>query len=579
MQNSKTESKKLNDRYLSTCIEFPNHDDLALLWKDITTEKVVCVDVEKYVYYKFNKESLIYDCIGLNEFTELVKNELKSYLKDMTIVNTDKRLKELIQKICSKNYSSDIAQVASNKIRQKDFFALMDTNTSVVNFKNGYVSLKTGKFSVRTKDDKYYYSKCLDYDYNDKMTDVELKKESVIMTEIEMLFLRICNDCDQLLDFMLSWLGYNLTGETKEQKCLFVLGHLAENGKSTMYKIFEKCFPCYTHKLEKETFEAGYTKVHKQIQPCKGIRMVYIEEFSKKKMDTSLFKDLVDGNSKSNEVLFAYMEIIKILFKLNFLTNHIPNFGTDAGVKRRGYLANMQNRFLEPEDFKGEKNTYPKILGLESKFDKNEYKHAFFKLLLKYSIQYYKKGLTVYKPAKDAFKDICAENDNMQSFIDKYYIKTDDENDKIYKDEFMNLYNMHYKVKIPWTSLLSDAKRCGIEYDKDKRTVYLGLSQRGVITKLKLRVEESDDDNNFDEDYDYGIDKKDQSVNILEAQKKQYEELEEKYKALLASINPPDIEAKLIKKSKSNKSNNVEAKCKQLKSAGDNIEQAFGKYL
>ena len=74
-----------NSNYLIDCIENPNHDDISLLWKDITDNKIVCVDTDDYLFYKFNTENLLYEKIRLNEFSEIVKNDLKTYLKEISL--------------------------------------------------------------------------------------------------------------------------------------------------------------------------------------------------------------------------------------------------------------------------------------------------------------------------------------------------------------------------------------------------------------------------------------------------------------------------------------------------------------
>ena len=84
---------------LKNVIENPNDDCLAILWKHITIEKIYCMNIENYIYYKFNKKTCLYDLIGLNEFSDIVNNELKKYLVDNAKVNTDKRLTDLITKI------------------------------------------------------------------------------------------------------------------------------------------------------------------------------------------------------------------------------------------------------------------------------------------------------------------------------------------------------------------------------------------------------------------------------------------------------------------------------------------------
>jgi phage/plasmid-associated DNA primase len=469
----------IQSEYLKQCIEFPNHDDLGYLWKEITKHKIICIDVENYVYYRFNSELLLYELISINEFTAIVKNELREYLHNVSTVNTDARLLKLRQSIGNKNMSKQISELLSEKIHDPKFYKKLDVRTDVVNFKNGYVDLTNGKFHKRSETD--FYSKCLDYDYSEVQNDK-------VMKEINNIFKNICNDDDNLLKFNFSWLGYCLTGETREQKSLFVVGHTASNGKSTTSKIFSSAFPCYCYKIAPETFSKNYGKVHKQLANCKGVRYVYLEELDKDSINTSLYKDIVDGDIINNEVLFATLEKITILFKLNCISNHEPNFGTDEGMRRRGLLMTLKNRFLDKDKFQNEKGTYLNNKELIKNFENDDnYKLALFHILLPYAIEFYKNGLYIYSPVREDFNDLCKENDKMQTFIDFTFEITNDDSDKIHKDHFKQLYNDHFKTKMDWIKILSELKRCNLKYERQLRTNYEGQSQKGVILGIRLR--------------------------------------------------------------------------------------------
>jgi P4 family phage/plasmid primase-like protien len=334
-------------KYLSLCIESPNHDDLAKLWIDITKQKIICVNPEEQIFYKFDTEQMLYVKLFFQEFSELVKSDIRQYLNEIKAINTDKRLIDLIKKCGDKGYSDNISKTIASKIYNKEFLTNLDSDVNVINFKNGFVNLKTGDFSKRTEDD--FFSICLDYDYSEE-------KNNKLITEIKDVLKKICNDDDTLLNFKLSWSGYCLTGHTTEQKSLWEIGYSASNGKSTFAKIFMKCFDKYCYKMNREALETGYSKIHKEISQTKGIRFVVIEELRRKKLNESLYKDLVDGDKLNNEVLYSTTEEIKIKFKLDIITNNDPNFNNDNGMVRRGILINFTNRFIDKEDYDRMKN-------------------------------------------------------------------------------------------------------------------------------------------------------------------------------------------------------------------------------
>ena len=510
--------------YLKDAIDNVNHNDLAMLWTDITIEKIYCTAIENMqLFYKFNKISLIYEQIGSTQFTEIIRTELINYLKKVKIVNTDDRLTKLLKSVGGASFSSSIAEIASNKIYDPSFYSKLDRQKDMINFANGYVNLRTGTFKKRDPTD--FFSKCLDYDYIETAVPEYTKKIQTLVTNI-------CNDERVYYDFMLGWLGYCLTGETSEQKSLYIIGHSAENGKSTLSKIFEACFTCYCFKFHSDSLCEKNDKSHKYIASTKGIRYVYIEELGKGKLNESLYKDLVDGNSINNEVLFKTTEKIEILFKINIISNNDPVFNNDAGMKRRGLLMNFTNSFKEDDDYRpGVKGLYKKDKKLLNLFENNEYKIAFFHILLPYAIKFYKTELFIPKCMKDQFKDLCGENDKMSAFIDNKIELTGHIGDKMYKDQFLLLYNTHYNLHCNWMTILSDIKRCGLNYDRAGYCVYGGMSQRGVITGIRAR-------NVFNKDLDFGDVKQICLEDFKEDYEQKYNDLLEKYNALELLVRP-----------------------------------------
>ena len=89
------------------------------------------------------------------------------------------------------------------------------------------------------------------------------------------------------------------------------------------------------------------------------------------------------------------------------------------------------------------------------------------------------------------YNSLCEDNDKMSNFVDDFFIKTNDENDKISKDEFLEMYNEYYKSKCTFKFILNDIKRIGLSYNRSLRCG----SSRGGICGIKLN-ENIDDDKN-----------------------------------------------------------------------------------
>ena len=71
--------------------------------------------------------------------------------------------------------------------------------------------------------------------------------------------------------------------------------------------------------------------IHKQISHIKGKRLVFLEEILKTQaMNHSLFKEIGDGMSIENEVMYGTCEKIKIqCVLLHALSNHIPDLNAE----------------------------------------------------------------------------------------------------------------------------------------------------------------------------------------------------------------------------------------------------------
>ena len=86
----------VQSEYLKQCIEFPNHDDLGYLWKEVTKHKIICIDVangytEKFVNYVrtirglFPDHILIAGNVVTREMTEALIQKLLKLAKTMTV--------------------------------------------------------------------------------------------------------------------------------------------------------------------------------------------------------------------------------------------------------------------------------------------------------------------------------------------------------------------------------------------------------------------------------------------------------------------------------------------------------------
>lgn len=446
----------------------------------------------KGTFFTFDDETLLWISIMENQLmtiiAEFILQEMTDIIKNEKNTTEETNLRKLLKKYVNPKFVSDLCKYLKGTIQKNDMFDKMDNNRETINFKNVVYNLKTGE--VRKRFRKDYVSKCLNYDF-DNVTNKDVNDE------IRKMIFDISNNDDELFQFNLKWLGYCLTGETSLQKMLFVIGYSAQNGKSSLARMYHYSLPIYSAELDNKTFNENYSKVHKQLANIqKPIRFCIIEELSHKNLDASLFKKFVDGNEITNEVLYSTTENIYNHSKLYVTSNTDPKFFTDSGIKRRGIMEVLNNKFVDINDYNKLDNKngfFIKDNGFNNKFNNNIYKLEFVRILIHYAKLFYDDGLKIPDNLTYNFHEVCEENDNIKYFTDKYYDITNNDDDRIHRDAFIDLYNTINKTKLKWNDISSDVKRIGLIYNRQKRADGL----KGAICGLKLKND--DVQNNLDE--------------------------------------------------------------------------------
>ena len=244
---------------LTDALNTLNHSTSCDLFLKVSPLILICHDIEGSYMYYYEEATQLYTPIGIKALAMKVGDTLSVYLSkaskqlDQTMW---KDFGKLQKSLGNQDFRKNVASILCSKSFEEGFAAKLDTHRSTMNFKNGILCLETGKFRPRTKDD--FVSKCLDYDYT---TDVNKKVHKTLLGMIMNIF----NDDKVLYETNMAWFGYSMTGETARQKFLATIGHTAQNGKSTVFKMFDNAFPIYCAKIDKATFSKDNPKRHKQI--------------------------------------------------------------------------------------------------------------------------------------------------------------------------------------------------------------------------------------------------------------------------------------------------------------------------
>ena len=338
-----------------------------------------------------------------------------------------------------------------------------------IHFENGVYDIKKKEFRPRIYSD--YVTKILPYPFIHKK-DIE---EKIINETFD--FFKKVQPNEDMRRFQLSYLAHCITGDTTNQVMKINIGYSASNGKSTEIAIHQNTFPIYTCKLDRRTFNENFEKRHKQFLQLirEPIRLAYMEEMDRKKIDVEVLKDVVDGKKLDCEILFGTKEEKPIQCKLLTCSNKDFNMDADDGVKRRCRVEAYESRFVDNDDeLDAENHIYKRVRGFEEKFNNDLYRNAYFHLLLEYIDDLY-----IPESSKELFNEIAGDYDVFTNTLTEQYIITKKEEDKVSKEDLTSYFELK---SIKWEKVLPELKRLGLKYDRRKMI----NGKQGIIYGLQI---------------------------------------------------------------------------------------------
>ena len=300
-----------------------------------------------------------------------------------------------------------------------EFYYKLDNNPYKIAFQDGIYDMKENKF-YKGYSDYDYLTKTIPFKYNEPTQEH--------MDFVKNVIYKICNCNQSHMDYYLGVLGQAMTGDAEMEKALyFCVGVGGNNGKTLILEALADIMPNYVSKIERKTFEKGYTKAHKHLTGTKGKRIVYVEELSSKEQEIETLKEIADGKNIKNEIMFGTDELINIMFKLFFLANCQANMKADGGIGNRLRQLCHNSKFnkettednYETLDFVQDKTLASKLKG--------EYKHALIKIFLEAGHLYTKTNtLTIPDEFEEAIANALEANDEIKMWFNDYCEYGDD---------------------------------------------------------------------------------------------------------------------------------------------------------
>jgi phage/plasmid-associated DNA primase len=368
-------------------------------------------------------------------------------------------------------------------IRDNEFAKKLNKTSGKFVFKNGILDFRTNLFK-KGIDAKDYITFTTSHIYDPDTSKRDKQKEEYLLGVMK----KICNNCDEDLEYLLSVIGYALTGCSSLEKSLWYLidgteGALGDNGKSLIFAFLTETIPEYVMKTTAGFLEARNTKVHKQLCGMKSKRIVWADEGTTNKVNDELLKVIPDGRTIDNEVMFGTTEIIDITFKLFCCSNNKTNIGEGQNAVFNRY---NEIPFKSHFDRSGERiveNTEKLLfiakVGLGDELIKN-YCDSFFYILMDYALKYFKSGLApksasvlkatnATKMANDEF--ITWFNNNFETGVDY----------KCSRREIEKLKPEYFKTTVEIRKFNKNMKdKLGFEYTKGLK----GLGDYGVYDEV-----------------------------------------------------------------------------------------------
>jgi len=219
----------------------------------------------------------------------------------------------------------------------------LDSDAYLLNVQNGTVDLRTGELRPFARGDLITLTSAVSYD-----PDAACPRWDRFLQEI-------FDGDGELIAFMRRFIGYCLTGETREE-VLTVFHGSGGNGKSTVLAVKKRLLGEYATTSSFDTFmrARGDRGPRNDLARLHRARLVTAAESGEgKRLDEATVKEITGGDTIAARFLYAEHFEYTPQFKLVLVTNHRPKVdGTDDALWRRLRLVPFTVSFEGREDRK-----------------------------------------------------------------------------------------------------------------------------------------------------------------------------------------------------------------------------------
>jgi putative DNA primase/helicase len=278
--------------------------------------------------------------------------------------------------------------------------AQFDNGLMLLNLLNGIVDLRDGVFLPHTRDA-----------YCTRLAPVNFNPDAECPRFLKFLF-RIFADDEDLISFVIRFLGYCLTANVNEHKLAFFYGG-GRNGKSTLIGVLTEILGDYARPapagfLMASKHPANSSAPSPDQAQLRGRRLVTVTEIARgSRLDEPLVKQLTGGDRISARYLHQNLKDFSPTHKFILSANDKPVVkGTDEGIWSRLLLVPFNVEIPAPERDPELKN---KLL---------EEAPGILALLVKGCLEWQESGLQPPTSVKAASAGYRAEQDTVGRFLE-----------------------------------------------------------------------------------------------------------------------------------------------------------------
>ena len=313
--------------------------------------------LQKNNLWKSQREPSFFIVEEMHKYLDCGRNRLNEALNSAQGDEKDKltdRLKHWMgfyTLVSSNSYISGLTRFLRTQLVDDKFPERLDCLTGKLAFQNGIMDLETKTFREGIRWDDYL-TETIPHDY------IPVENTDFVREKLKL----IVNNNEEQLEYHLSVFGFSFIGMPELIKSVIFHidktdGGRGDNGKSFFFDILHHLMPNYVYRSKSSFLDKNNKTIHKQISHIKGKRLVFLEEMPKNQaMNHSLFKEIGDGNSIENEIMYGTCETIKVQCLLHALSNYIPDLSADEEACYNRYRQISYNSHFDRSGARTEEN-------------------------------------------------------------------------------------------------------------------------------------------------------------------------------------------------------------------------------